>query len=220
MDTLDQKEKTNRNELPSRPTQAAALAVLKQGWLNWLRNSDTAETETMTAKFKTPARVKSRQKKYVVSAEAKPLRKKTAPRSAFKPGNPHVFKPGQSGNPGGRPKGSESRLISKALLAYLGDRAPNEVATACGLPFGASWAQCMAKRLITLALRGDVSAMREVREATEGNRIRADLNFPDPADAPKLVEIVFLESDGAGRPALPIIEAQSSAAPALPAETS
>ena len=163
---------------------------------------------------------KTKTKKFVVAVEPK-ARKKNPPRTAFAPGNEHRFEKGVSGNPGGKPKG-DTRLLSKAMRVQLAWRAPDEVALQLGLPAGSSWAQCISMRLIRLAIRdADVSAMRELREATEGTRQRFELFDDDgnPQETPQLIELVFLESDGNGRPAPgSLIEgtARSTAPPALP----
>jgi hypothetical protein len=147
-------------------------------------------------------------------------RKKPAPRSAFKPGNPHAFKPGESGNPGGKPR-LVDHLLSKTLRVALCDRAPDELAKSFALPSGSSWAQCIARKLIYMAVRGDLQAMREIREATEGTRVHASIDFPDPADVPPVILVEFVSSDGNGKPAPGItIEANSTPQPpALPCGT-
>ena len=156
----------------------------------------------------------------VVGVDAKKKRKKNPPRTAFKKGgpNPHAFQPGESGNPGGcKPK--TDHLISRALRVALADRAPDAATEAVNLAKGASWAQVLARRLIHLAVRGDLTAMREIREATEGVHgtlgvygLGTPEGFNEP---PPLFEIVFVESDGAGHPAARVIDAASDS-PALP----
>ncbi len=155
-------------------------------------------------------------------------RKKNPPRTAFKKGgpNPHAFVAGNgSPNPGGKPR-LVDHLLSKSLRVALCDRAPDEVAKSFNLPSGASWAQCIARKLIYMAVRGDLQACREIREATEGTRLHADLTFPDPSAAPPVISVVFLDSDGDGRPApgmtieaKPALPLPPPAPPELPAST-
>jgi hypothetical protein len=135
----------------------------------------------------------------------KKQRKRNLPRTAFKTANEHSFRPGQSGNPGGKVKVGND-LLSKSLRVALADCAPDDVCKAVGLPLGhASWAQVLAHRLLYLAVRGDLQAMKEIREATEGQHSRVDLYGLDALDqnpahtAPPLIELVFVESDGDGR---------------------
>jgi hypothetical protein len=144
-------------------------------------------------------------------------RKRNPPRTAFKKGgpNPHAFVAGNgSPNPGGKPRTSD-HLLSKSLRVALADHAPDEVCKAMNLPPHSSWSQCLARKLIYMAIRGDLASIAEIRTCTEGSRISADLSFQDPAAAPPIFELVFLESDGQGRPKHTIIDA-----PTLPAEVS
>jgi hypothetical protein len=150
---------------------------------------------------------------------AKP-RKKNPPRTAFKKGGPnkHAFKPGESGNPGGKPKSAELRLVTKALSAALQNRAPAAVVKSLGLPSHASWAQCIAQQLIIQAAAGDTSAASAVIAATEGTRARLDV-FQENGNTAALpvIELVFIESDGCGRPASGITIEGNAQHPALPA---
>ena len=80
---------------------------------------------------------------------------------------PHKFKPGQSGNPGGRPK---SRRISAALRELL----------------AAGDADKIASVLIRLAKKGSVTAAREIADRTEGkprqsHDVTLDKEQRDPA---------------------------------------
>jgi len=173
---------------------------------------------TGTAKKKLP---KKKPAPIVVNVDGTKKRMKKLARTAYSKENPspHAFKPGQSGNPGGKPR-LVDHLLSKTLRVALCDRAPDEVAKGFSLPSGSSWAQCIARKLIYMAVRGDLQAMREIREATEGTRVHASIDFPDPAAVPPVVEIVFIEANGDGRSAPGItIEAESAAPPALTATT-
>ena len=69
------------------------------------------------------------------------------------------FPKGVSGNPGGRPK-----LLGdsyKAMLARVNESDPH----------GRTNAELIANAALVAALGGDVSAMREIRSATEGEKI-------------------------------------------------
>lgn len=147
-------------------------------------------------------------------------RKKNPPRTAFKKGeeNPHAFKPGESGNPGGKPK--EHRLLSKALRMHLANRAPDSVCEALNLPHHSSWAQCVGMRLIRLAITSiDTNAIRAVHEISEGSRSRLEIVDESDACFPSM-EIVFVESDGNGRPhRYSAIESSVDETRALPQET-
>jgi hypothetical protein len=171
----------------------------------------------------TTAKKKSAKKatSLAVTIDATKKRKRRAPSTAYsrQHPSPHAFKPGESGNPGGKPRLMD-HLLSQKLRVALCDRAPDAVCEALALPHHSSWAQCIARKLIYMAVRGDLQAMREIREATEGLKVHASLDLPDPDNAPPVFEVVFIEANGDGRPASGItIEAKSSAPPALPAGT-
>jgi hypothetical protein len=148
-------------------------------------------------------------------------RKKNPPRTAFKKGgpNPHAFKSGEEwrGNPGGKVKVGND-LLSKSLRVALADRAPDDVCMAADLPCHSSWSQILARRLLVLAVRGDLQAMDLIHRVTEGTHSRVDLHGfsgldQDSSDR-SVVEIVFIDSDGDGRPRDPNFVLPSK--PALP----
>ncbi len=126
-------------------------------------------------------------------------RKKNPPRTAFKPGgpNPHAFKKGESPNPGGKPARADARL-SRSLLINLSAHAPNDVTEAMKLPKGASWSACLARRLINLALRGDLEAMRLIAHATGDLHNNVHIFDESITDRP-IIEIVFVDGID-GRP--------------------
>jgi len=68
------------------------------------------------------------------------------------------WKPGQSGNPGGRPK--RTPLI-EACREVLSHPIPGD-------PQGRTYAQAIAEKLATLALAGDIRAAAELADRAEG----------------------------------------------------
>jgi hypothetical protein len=139
----------------------------------------------------------------------KKVRKKNPPRTAFKKGgpNPHAFVAGNgSSNSGGKPR-QRDHLLSKTLCIALADRAPDAVTDGMNLPRGSSWSQCLVRRLIIMAVRGDLQAIKEIREATEGTRTHMSLDLPDPDSVLPVIQIEFVSSDGDGRPSASFIEA-------------
>ena len=68
------------------------------------------------------------------------------------------FKPGQSGNPAGRPK---SITLSEAFRRQLSQPMPDD-------PEGRTFAEVIAERMCVAASGGDVSAAREIADRTEG----------------------------------------------------
>jgi hypothetical protein len=75
--------------------------------------------------------------------------------------NPNIkdfgWKKGQSGNPAGRPKREWS-------MATLIEDALNEIDATSGL----NWKQLVVKRLLTLAIGGDMNAIREINDRIDG----------------------------------------------------
>ena len=156
----------------------------------------------------------------VVNVDVTKKRKKNLARTAYSKENPspHAFKPGESGNPGGKSRLIDHLLSTKLRIA-LCDRAPDAVAEGFNLSPGASWAMCIARRLLIMAVRGDLSAVQLIHAATEGTNSKISIDFPDAANVPPLFEIVFVNAVD-GRPAPGItIEAENAAPPppALPA---
>lgn len=108
---------------------------------------------------------------------------------------PYRFRPGQSGNPGGRPKKqpitSEYEKLSDKTLP---EKLRNILNDQCGeelLPEGSTFAQGNAVRRYLDALeKGDTSAAREIREAIEGkSKVRVEVSGPEGGP----VETVYSE---------------------------
>jgi len=89
------------------------------------------------------------------------------------PGNPDIveagratrFPPGRSGNPSGRPS---TRVLTAELRKGLASQIPAALASELGLPSDSTHAAALAARLIRLAVAGQIPAIREVFERTEG----------------------------------------------------
>jgi hypothetical protein len=90
----------------------------------------------------------------------------------FTPGNPYAFKPGQSGNPAGRPRDT----ITPYLRVRVQQVYPGRDATTYG--------EMIANELIDLAVAGEIAAIREVCDRLEGKpRQAVDLTSDDKARA-------------------------------------
>lgn len=76
-----------------------------------------------------------------------------------KPPKEMQFKPGQSGNPGGLPKGTSK--VSIALMKLLKTESGEEFKPK-------TRAEAVALALLTKALTGDVQAIKEISDRTEG----------------------------------------------------
>lgn len=76
----------------------------------------------------------------------------------FVPGNPYKWTPGTSGNPNGRPKGSKNGSAALRRLARQ----------LCDPKTGLSFEDQIAAKLIAKALEGDLGAIKEFYDRTEG----------------------------------------------------
>jgi hypothetical protein len=85
------------------------------------------------------------------------------------------WKPGESGNPSGRPK---KRPMSDAYGEYAERLLPEKFRLELSLEEGATFAEAVTQGLFLSAMKGNVPAARELREGSEG---KADVR---PKDAP------------------------------------
>ena len=85
-------------------------------------------------------------------------RRQTIKKTPVPGGEPHRWQPGQSGNPGGRPR---TGALAKACRDLLERPVPGDRA-------GRTYAQAIAERLADLALQGHMGAVRELGDRAEG----------------------------------------------------
>jgi|SRR5580698_8973241 hypothetical protein len=97
------------------------------------------------------------------------------------------WKPGESGNPSGRPK---KRLLSEVYGEHAELPLPEKLRLKLGLWEGATFADALTRGLFLSALDGNPSAARELREATEG---RADIRPKEPAGDVQIQYTVIYE---------------------------
>jgi hypothetical protein len=91
---------------------------------------------------------------------------------------PYHWKPGQSGNPNGRPK---SNPVTEAYRDILEARIPGD-------PDERTFAQAIAQVMLEGALLGSVKATREITDRVEG-RARQSLEINTPAGRPLEVNV-------------------------------
>jgi hypothetical protein len=81
------------------------------------------------------------------------------------------FKPGQSGNPGGRPK----KILSDRYRAMLESAVPAEIARAMKLPEGALWADALTLQSMRTGLKANETGVlqrRELADRLEGKSVQ------------------------------------------------
>jgi hypothetical protein len=77
----------------------------------------------------------------------------------------HAWKPGQSGNPGGRPK---KKPLTDAYAHVLARRVPQEIIRKLGLRGHPTYAEVIAMSLAREAIKGKVNAAAEMADRVEG----------------------------------------------------
>jgi len=83
-------------------------------------------------------------------------------------GKPYRWKPGESGNPGGRPK---RRPITDLYEEQLHQRLPEAVRLKLGLKEGATYGHAVAFRQVQKAILGETQAAREITDRVEGKAV-------------------------------------------------
>ena len=99
-----------------------------------------------------------------------------ANRNPNKKGLMPAWKPGQSGNPSGRP---HTKPISDRYAYVAEETLPESIQRKLKLGPGATYGDAIALLTFHAALEGDIAATREIREAIEGkSTIRTDDDQP------------------------------------------
>lgn len=94
-------------------------------------------------------------------------------RGRFTKGNTHAFKPGESGNPAGRPKSVTFSEACRKLLAEIEDEATQETV-----------AVALARAAIREAKAGSAQHLKEINDRVEGKaRQPIDLTIEKPREA-------------------------------------
>lgn len=104
-------------------------------------------------------------------------RRETGHDGAIPGGEAHRFKPGESGNPGGRPR---TGALARACRAMLERPVPGDRQ-------GRTYAQQIAERLADLALKGHTPSIRELADRAEGRAgqsLEIETRRTDLEDAP------------------------------------
>ena len=84
------------------------------------------------------------------------------------------WKPGESGNPGGRPR---RKPLSDAYSALLGQTVPPEIARQLRISEASTYAEVVAMALLKEAVKGKVNAAAELADRVEGRvmeRVQVD----------------------------------------------
>jgi predicted transcriptional regulator len=101
------------------------------------------------------------------------------------------FRPGQSGNPKGRPK---SITLSEAYRRELAKVDPDD-------PEGRTRAEVLAEQMYAKAKTGDVQALREMADRTEGKpRQTLSLSLERREQLEAAVEGIMRDAEAAGEP--------------------
>jgi hypothetical protein len=91
-----------------------------------------------------------------------------------------MWKPGQSGNPGGRPK---RKPLTDAYAALLDKPIPPDMARQLKLDESTTYAQVIAISLVREAVKGKVQAAAEVADRVEG-KITQPISGPEGGAIP------------------------------------
>jgi hypothetical protein len=94
------------------------------------------------------------------------------------------WQPGQTGNPGGRPK---KKPITDRYLRIVETELPDDIRRALDLPRGATFGDAIALARARQAIRGETAAAKEMREAIEGRSITP----PDSEGKNAAMTIIF-----------------------------
>ena len=125
------------------------------------------------------------------AAEKQPRNSGRDGRGQFMSGNPHAFRKGQSGNPAGRPK---SITLSEAYRRELARVDPKD-------PEGRTYAEVLAEKMRERASSGDVAALRELADRTEGKpRQPVSLTVERREQLEAAVEGIMRDAEAAGSP--------------------
>src|SRR5205823_3686733 len=73
--------------------------------------------------------------------------------------------PGQSGNPGGRPK---KNPITECYRAHLEEPLPHALRISLKLPKGTTWTDALTMAQLLLAIKGNTQAAKEITDRVEG----------------------------------------------------
>ena len=96
-----------------------------------------------------------------------------------------IWKPGESGNPGGRPR---RKPLSDAYAALLNEPVPEAEAAKLKLKPGATYADIIAMSLMREAIKGKVPAASEMADRIEGRAIQTQ-EISGPAGGPLEVSL-------------------------------
>ncbi len=144
----------------------------------------------------------------------------------FVAGNPNTFKPGQSGNPGGRPpeppevKAAKAKKLSlsAALTDELQEPIPIELqpmAAKLGVNPNSSMFALWLRALIVNGLRGRPTAQREVNERVDG-KVPLPIKLPSSVGTDSQTDLVVTIIQGPALTPGGVDEAAARQAAALP----
>jgi hypothetical protein len=95
---------------------------------------------------------------------------------------PFRWKPGQSGNPNGRPK---KEPITERYRQALEIKLPDEIRITLGMRKGSTVGDALARKMVIKAINGSIDAAREITDRVEGKapqaiRFEGDALLPAP----------------------------------------